>query len=211
MALWGPPKGKLKNQETYDLKGAILSCMLHERRHRLVKRSLRDRQNHKGYERGALEEVTCHQVWEMDARSLKYGLQNPRKPSTLSLTALRELYPGIADDDMRVSSKAIVSNGTVSTGDFVFFFVNGRMQMGELIALVLIYTESHAMVNSWEAASQPGDDIAYKRFKRTEKCVQVLLQAIECPVLYAPSTTGQTCTAYIPLEYRGIVLSLTLA
>ena len=45
--------------------GFLLSTFTHERKHRLVKRYTRDRCKLQNWERNALEEVTCHQIWEL--------------------------------------------------------------------------------------------------------------------------------------------------
>ena len=59
----------------------LLHTLVQERKHRLVLRYGRDRDSLKNWELGALEEITCHQVWEMSENYRKSGLQGSHPPS----------------------------------------------------------------------------------------------------------------------------------
>ena len=45
--------------------GFLLATFTHERKHRLVTRYTRDRKNLSSWDLGAIEDNTCHQMWEL--------------------------------------------------------------------------------------------------------------------------------------------------
>lgn len=45
--------------------GFLLATFIHERKHRLVTRYGKDRKNLKNFEAGSIEEICCHQLFEM--------------------------------------------------------------------------------------------------------------------------------------------------
>ena len=47
--------------------GMLLSCFVHERRHRMLKRYADDVKNTRGYERTLLSEITCHHLASLKA------------------------------------------------------------------------------------------------------------------------------------------------
>ena len=59
--------------------GFLLATFTHERKHRLVMRYTRDRSNLKSWDLGAIEDITCHQVWELKQEfSLAMTTSQPR-------------------------------------------------------------------------------------------------------------------------------------
>ena len=80
--------------------GFLLSTFTHERKHRVVKKYTRDRKNLKSWSLGAIEDVTCHQLWEN--RSPWFSSCSTSRPKRRALYGLREIFPGIADDRFTV-------------------------------------------------------------------------------------------------------------
>ena len=69
----------------------LLSTFMHERKHRVVKKYTRDRRNLKSWDLGAVEEVTCHQLWELNRPLLETF--NTVKATKKITDVLTEVFP----------------------------------------------------------------------------------------------------------------------
>ncbi len=74
----------------------LLSIFVHERKRRVVKKYTRDRRNLQSWDLGAIEEITCHQIWELGKPLLHtFKTSNPR-PKMVDVS--REIFPEIQHD-----------------------------------------------------------------------------------------------------------------
>ena len=71
--------------------GTLLHTLVQERRHRLVLRYGRDRDNLVSWDLGCLEDVTCHHLWELSTPYMKSGIQCAHAPTRAMVPLLREL------------------------------------------------------------------------------------------------------------------------
>ena len=73
--------------------GTLLGTLVNERRHRVVKRYLRDRRNLTRWELGALEEVTCHAVWELTKPFIDKRVGRIRRATELDARLIERAIP----------------------------------------------------------------------------------------------------------------------
>ena len=84
-------------------QGALLTTFTQERKHRLVIRYTRNRAKRLNWELGAVEEMTCHQVWDLCRPFVRKGLLQTRSPGARILFALQELHPNLAGASFEVT------------------------------------------------------------------------------------------------------------
>ena len=179
----------------------LLSTHTNERRHRLALRYTRDRHSLESYDLGATEEVTCHQLWEMEQPWLKFGISETAKPRPLTMAALRDIFSDVPEDQIFAGSEAMLSNGTARNGDFVLIVEGTACRLGELLMLVVVNERELAIVECWDASSAVDTD-GMMVFKATEMCSIISLEIVKCPVKYKLSKNKRFCRAYIDPEYR---------
>lgn len=105
--------------------GFLLATFTHERKHRLVTRYCRDKKNLQNWDMSAIEDITCHQVWQLGLPFMQAF--ESVTPAGRILIPLQEMYPGVPVDDMILCSKIACNNGTCSPGDVVTFFMSACM------------------------------------------------------------------------------------
>ena len=188
--------------------GTLISTFTHERKHRLVIRYSRDRHSLVSWELGALEEITCHQLWEMTEPSSSYmsiGLDTPHAPKRNTLFLLKEYFPDIADDDFRVASRCHTGVGSVSLDDLVLINSDGRGRVGEVLMLFSAGAQSWVVLAKWTVA---GLD-AHGRFARCDSELGATCMAplgtIMCALTHKPTPDRRHTNAYIPFERRGFL------
>ena len=97
--------------------GMLLSCFVHERRHKTIKRFLADRQTLKGFEASSIEEVTLHHLHDLDRPWLKVGLLQPVVPTGNLLQAMASLRPKA--QEILTRSRVAMRGTTFCVGDVV--------------------------------------------------------------------------------------------
>ena len=71
--------------------GLLLMTFTHERKHRLVMRYTRDRKNLRSWDAGAIEEITCHSLFELSQPF--WGCCQSAKARGAILIPLRDMFP----------------------------------------------------------------------------------------------------------------------
>ena len=79
--------------------GLLLMTFTHERKHRLVTRYTRDRKNLRSWDAGAIEEITCHSLFELSQPF--WGCCQSAKARGAIRIPLREMFPGVIDENLR--------------------------------------------------------------------------------------------------------------
>ena len=188
--------------------GTLLSTFTHERKHRLVIRYSKDRHSLVNWELGALEEITCHQIWEMTEPTSSYmsiGLDNPHAPKRMTLFLLKEYFPDAMDTDFRVASRCHTGIGSVLLDDMVLINNDGRARVGEVLMLFSVGAHSWVVLAKWHVA---GLD-AHGRFARCEcelgMTCMAPLESIMCALTHKPTPDRRHTNAYIPFEHRGFL------
>ena len=98
---------------------ALVACLTNERRHRVPKRYAMNRVNLHSWELGVLEEVTVHQLWELETGFIKTGMIRPHRPDKRLAFNLQDRFP--TSGAFEVASSAQVDNGLCVCGDAVLF------------------------------------------------------------------------------------------
>ena len=140
--------------------GCLLSTLVNERRHRVVKRYTRDRCAVKDkWEVGALEEIITFQAHEAHhVDFFKSGMLDPHPIREHTWRALADFMPGVARDDVQVSNRLRTDYGTLTAHDYVFYMASDGVRLGflEFIASIgqsvvcIIATFDHtARTNEW--------------------------------------------------------------
>ena len=99
LAAWGESYVRPKHHYCIHLGpllkrfGFLLSTFTHERKHRLVTRYCRDRKNLQNWDMAAIEEITCHQVWQLGLPFMDACETTQARGKIL--IPLRKMYPGI--------------------------------------------------------------------------------------------------------------------
>ena len=120
--------------------GFLLMTFTHERKHRLVVRYTRDRRNLKAWDAGAIEEITCHQLWELSEPF--WGVCNTAKPRGTILIPLKEMFPGVSDDCFTILNGVNGNGGSINSGDVVSC-VHLGIALGLSLLPTLVYPYSN--------------------------------------------------------------------
>ena len=114
----------------------FMSCFVHERKHKMLKRYLNDIRNTIVFEKSVLSEATCHHIQAMIAKSFNFetGLLKPRKASRATAAFILELLELPAGTPVMTSSTARHRPlATSSVGDVVLYNdPDGYMTAGQV-------------------------------------------------------------------------------
>ena len=153
--------------------GMLLTCWVHERKHRMIRRFCNDIQNTAHFERSVMGAVVCQHLFELSSKknfNYSVGLVDPRAAGTTLQTIVSDdLCAGRATDvqtalKVRVNAWAVVVNGDVvlvkSGRSFTAAYVWKNVAVeGRCVSLVQLarYTEwnSDAGVATWELYAEP--------------------------------------------------------
>ena len=187
--------------------GMLLTCWVHERKHKMVKRYTNNQRNTRHYERSILSEVTCqhlHDIANVMTFNLDVGLKTPvyKCPDDMSNAVRGEL--GLCDDVLCTTSKtARVSKfEVVHTNDVVVFRLQDRFQVGQINCLVSAGAMSFAVIDQWsieERNLSQGTVIT-----RTDRGVFIFvrLACIEAACTYRRRQNSLLAQIIIPCCYR---------
>ena len=168
----------------------------------MVRRYTKDRMgNLDTWALGALEDITLHTLWEldlpfMDSMSTSY-------PSKMHLYWLRELFPGVADDDFSLHREISIHGGSASDGDVVSFYLEGSLRVGELLETIGIRGDKlYSYVSVWDHDPKPSDNASWATYKVEDHPVRVCTSALDAVLCYRMAGSGKTAVVYIPYELR---------
>ena len=103
--------------------GVLLTCWVHERKHRMAKRYASDVLRAQGYEKTVIAEVTCQHLSAMhpaDCFSTDVGLVNPRRGTTAMRTFFQRQFGTLGDEGLSTASRIRVSRYEIChRGDLV--------------------------------------------------------------------------------------------
>jgi len=182
--------------------GFLLSTFTHERKHRIVKRYTRDRKTLKNWALGAIEDITCHQIWE---NSLPFFLAfSTSHPKGKMFYALRELFPGVADEAFTLHNHLKCNGGQASAGDVVSCLVEGKIEIGELLMTVGVVEGSVATLWSILSLWKPRhtDEVAWATYWVDDHVVKVHTKNIDTVCTYRMCDDRQSCAVHLPYELR---------
>jgi len=147
--------------------GMLLSCLVMERLHRLLKRFTLNRRNLTSYEIGCIEDVTVNQMRDRKVEWMLDGLVNRTKPTRGKIKAmLAGLYP---KEEVFVSRVVRVARGIVTMSDVVLYRVNDTYQCGRVRLNFSRGGVAYSLISVWERAPRPGGNVGHAlRFKTND-------------------------------------------
>ena len=139
--------------------GMLLTCWVHERKHRMVKRYTNAMRNTLTYESSILAEVTCQHFYNLGLKmtfDLTIGLEAPLTRCKASmLNSLSEALHISADSIGATSKTARVSKfEVVRVGDVVVFRDARHMSIGKIKVFVMVDDVPIAVVAWWKFHSK---------------------------------------------------------
>ena len=175
----------------------LLSTFVNERRHRVVKKHTRDRRNLRSFDLGTIEEITCHQIWEL-GKPLLHTFQTS-KPRGPMLDVIREMFPH-GDASFMLAHNIKVDGGAANAGDVVSFTLRGEKKVGELLVNVVVVehgTETPlSIISMWQLAA---DHQAWPSFVVSEhQILKVPIEQVEAVHIYSMALDRTTCIVYDP-------------
>jgi hypothetical protein len=184
--------------------GFLLMTFTHERKHRLVTRYTRDRKNLKSWDAGSIEEITCHQLWELSQPF--WGVCKSAQARGSILIPLREMFPDVPAESITILNGIKGNGGAINCGDVVSCVVDGHIQLGELMVAVGIRRanayESYCVVSLWQLHPESAD-VVWPKYAVSRENVKVLsLQYLDTVFTHSMSADRSSCVVYLPLEVR---------
>ena len=179
--------------------GVLLTTMVTERKHRLVKQYCRPRCNKGNFNLNALEDVTVHQLWEMKLPF--FNSYTTSEPKGRAFHALRELWPGVPDDCFTLHRDLKLNGGNAGIDDVVSFAFEGQTRVGQLKLAVGIKYGDHAalyaLITLWESQGKSADG-TLETFTMGDVCTKVLAEAMD--TVFVHRIVGSTCSIILPYE-----------
>ena len=180
--------------------GYLLASFVHERKHRLVNKYGRDRRNAKAFDCGLIEDITCHQLWEL--QQAFYFATHESKPTGIMRRLVQDLLPDVAPDAISMLSHIAVNGGRASPGDIVAFFQDGELQVGEMLLAVGMQSTtpvSTAFIAKWQQLDLEGMWLMC-RMSDSNVC-QIDIKCLDSVLPYKPASDS-TCAVFVPPELR---------
>jgi len=183
--------------------GYLVSCFVHERKHRLIKRYLRDRLNTTSYELGALQDITLQSLHDLqdDSWLVKTGLLKKREPSKKMAGILKSMFPLCRS--LHVSTHAVANHSKMTAGDIVAFVGadDSGVRFAELICPFEVDGSLQCVVSICEEV--PGGKSGSVMCKAGGKRCVIDLESIACPLIHMWHECGEYFTALLPSWCRG--------
>ena len=135
----------------------LISCWVHERKHKMLKRYCTDVCNTRNFEESVLGEVTLHQLHELRTTpglGISMGLVNPSDPSADMLEYLLECFPAVAPAAIRTSLILRFSQfASCSKGDVVLLKDGPGFKAGQIWWLASVQGVCVALISAWNAVA----------------------------------------------------------
>ena len=183
--------------------GFLLMTFTHERKHRLVVRYTRDRRNLKAWDAGAIEEITCHQLWELSEPF--WGVCNTAEARGTILIPLKEMFPGVSDDCFTILNGVNGNGGSINSGD-VASCVHLGIALGELLVAVGVRRanlyEAYCIISLWQLHPESADVVWPMYVVSRDNFIVVPLQHLDTVFTYRMSADRSSCVVYMPSEVR---------
>ena len=183
--------------------GFLLMTFTHERKHRLVVRYTRDRRNLKAWDAGAIEEITCHQLWELSEPF--WGVCNTAEARGTILIPLKEMFPGVSDDCFTTLNGVNGNGGSINSGDVVSC-VHLGIALGELLVAVGVRRanlyEAYCIISLWQLHPESADVVWPMYVVSRDNIIVVPLQHLDTVFTYRMSADRSSCVVHMPSEVR---------
>ena len=179
--------------------GCLLSTLVNERQHRVVKRYTRDRcATQSLWEVGALEEIVAFQAHEALQSFFRVGMLDEHTPGKKAWRAIREYFPAARLEDCTVSNSLRTDWATCTVGDYVFYMSVDGIKLGLLEAVVRINGDApKCILATFDWISTNGE---WSDWKANE--FLLLIPSIDMMYPATCITNAGDVTAFIPYFMR---------
>ena len=214
LSVWGDSYVRPKHHYALHLGpmleyfGFLLATLTQERKHRLITRYCRDRKKLASWDMSAIEEITCHQVWQLSLPFMQTC--HISKPRGLILIPLREAFPGIDDleNNMCLCSQINCNGGSCSPGDVVTFLKDG-IQVGQLLVSVALKKTdgwvTETIIARWKLQDTLRAGAKWATYAITgDDVVKVPTSCIDTVCTWALAADKASCRVYLPSEIRPV-------
>ena len=104
----------------------LFACWVHERHHKVIKRSARNRFTAASFEKGLVEDVIHQKCYHLEHDHMHQGIQNRRLASPDRAKEIRLAYNLPPDESVYVGASVVVHGAPIHVGDVVLC-VSGRL------------------------------------------------------------------------------------
>lgn len=117
----------------FEVHSMLISCFVHERKHRTVKRMAQPRVNTTNFDQGLLADCTLQHLYELSSWPGHIGLKEPRQATDGVKDAINNAM--VVGDDIEVltSRVAYIRLRACATGDVVIFHKGNYLSAGEVV------------------------------------------------------------------------------
>ena len=185
--------------------GVALTCFVHERKHKFVKRYAKDVTNLASYSRTVLSEVLSQQLHDVvspNAFDISAGLNQPIKVASKRVASFLLAQLDLTDGQHEVceSNCARLAAGGVCTRRDVVLFKDGeRACAGQVWVLASLNGEACAVISVWRFESSGACQSLWAMSDGHEL---VPLQDILCAVCWS-ETAENVARILVPYQFRG--------
>jgi hypothetical protein len=169
---------------TLDKFGFLLGLLVCERRHKLVKRWLRDLHSQLNFERCLIKELVVQHLEDLNEPWLDAGLVSPKCPPAGLLQELRRRYP-IARY-IASSREARVGDVRFTVGDLALFQQDGVLAVGEIYFMAQADAVEIVCVSVYARIPTPSDTTWCRTYRRCDEPQVFSLSALLAPLTYMP-------------------------
>ena len=180
----------------------LLCCFVHERRHKLVKRCLKDRQNLTSFEKGVMQELTLQHLYDLKERASWKATHiiDPVAPTRAMLKALVNAWPTATE--LKVSKTAVANGSPIRAGDVALVDALGSRRAAEVWFHADIDGALYSCVSLWEATTGAADCDRLKTYKKHDQPTLLELSALYVALVHMENDAGDQVTAIIPPKFR---------
>ena len=137
--------------------GTLLSCFVHERKHKLIRRYATPIANAKTFEHSVLSEITGHHIAALNARgalNFDVGLVSPRRANARTRAALLGVLELLGDHEVHIAAESrFHAFETCRKGDVVFVKSGEGISVGQASCHAAIDGAPLSVVACWELKS----------------------------------------------------------
>ena len=139
--------------------GFLFSTFVQERKHRLAKKYMAARRTLVNFEKGVLQDVTSHQIWELQQSFFLAAETTEIIKTKMLRDAVQDMLPGVHLKDISVITQVACVGGRAMRNDVVSFIYDGVMCVGEMLLTIGIHDNncsSYSIIALWRFKSKNG-------------------------------------------------------
>lgn len=179
----------------------LLSCWVHERKHRIVKRYAQDVQNTVNYERSILLQVVSHDLALLQTNERLFSetamLQKQCKPSKKVMDFVKETWDTEVNTCFMCASAKLAPDGVAHKQDVVILKTSPP-QVCEVWLFAEVNAEVVALVSFWTLVKQ---DVAFSIWNKVDDPKMIPLEEIKCSLPFK-NLKGNQFVVILPFHCR---------